>query len=247
MSAGAASQEAIWQEVECGGYAADLSVWAELASAAGGPVLDLGAGVGRVTLDLAGRGHRVTAVDFSEPLLGELRRRAEARGLEVETICGDVRLFEPGESFGAVLAPMQLVHIIDGPTGRAALLDAVRRQLAPGAAFAAAVLSDAATWAPFDPLRPPAPDVREVDGWVYSSLSLEPAMVPGGIEVRRLRQVVSPAGELTEQFDAIRLDTLTADDFELEARRFGLIPRERIVIDPSDEHVGTVVCVLAVG
>ena len=35
MSAGAASQEAIWQEVECGGYAADLSVWAELASAAG--------------------------------------------------------------------------------------------------------------------------------------------------------------------------------------------------------------------
>ena len=50
MSAGAASQEAIWHDVECGGYAADLAVWAELASAAaGGPVLDLGAG------DRAGR------------------------------------------------------------------------------------------------------------------------------------------------------------------------------------------------
>ena len=36
------------------------------------------------------------------------------------------------------------------------------------------------------------PDVRELDGWVYSSLPLEVAVAGGGIEVRRLRQLVSP-------------------------------------------------------
>ena len=63
----------IWHDVECGGYEADLGLWRELAAAAGGPVLELGSGTGRVALDLAARGHDVTAVD-SDPAL--IRRRS---------------------------------------------------------------------------------------------------------------------------------------------------------------------------
>ena len=55
--------DVIWHDIECGSYVADLPLWRELAREAAGPVLDVGAGTGRVALDLARAGHRVTALD----------------------------------------------------------------------------------------------------------------------------------------------------------------------------------------
>jgi len=52
---------AIWHDIECGAYTADLPLWEELA--AGGAVLDVGAGTGRVALRLARAGCAMTAVD----------------------------------------------------------------------------------------------------------------------------------------------------------------------------------------
>ena len=49
----------IWHDLECGGYREDLPLWRALADRAGGPVLDVGAGTGRVALDLARAGHEV--------------------------------------------------------------------------------------------------------------------------------------------------------------------------------------------
>ena len=86
--------------------------------------------------------------------------------------------------------------------------------------------------------------MAEHQGWVYSSLPIEVHARAGGLEVRRLRQVVSPDGELREELDAIRLEELDADSFEAEAREHGLIARERIEVPPTDDHVGSVVCVL---
>ena len=51
----ATGDEAIWLEVECGAYAADLALWSELAREAAGPVLELGCGTGRVAVHLGGR------------------------------------------------------------------------------------------------------------------------------------------------------------------------------------------------
>jgi SAM-dependent methyltransferase len=247
VSAGTGSSEAIWQDVESGGYAADLAIWDELADTVSGPVLELGAGTGRVALRLAARGHQVTAVDTEEPLLAALRDRASADGLELETVRADARRLDLGSTFGAVLAPMQLVHLLEGPAGRLALLTSAARHLQPGGCFAAALLADAATWIPFEPASPPLPDVLERDGWVYSSQPTEIAAVPGGIEIRRLRQAVSPEGELAESTDAILLASLTPDELELEARAAGLVARERIEIDPTADHIGSTVCVLEAG
>ena len=70
----------IWHDVECGAYAADLPLWRELAATEAGPVLDVGAGAGRVALELARAGHDVTALDLDPELLAELRRARPARG-----------------------------------------------------------------------------------------------------------------------------------------------------------------------
>ena len=43
----------IWHDIECGGYTEDLRLWLMLAAQHRGPVLDIGAGTGRVTLELA--------------------------------------------------------------------------------------------------------------------------------------------------------------------------------------------------
>ena len=64
----------IWHDVEHGSYDADLPLWRQLADATGGPVLDLGAGTGRVSVDLAAQGHDVVALDSDPELLAELVR-----------------------------------------------------------------------------------------------------------------------------------------------------------------------------
>ena len=60
----------------------------------GGPVLDVGAGTGRVALDLARRGHEVVALDLDAELLAALRARAG--DLPVETVVADARDFDLG-------------------------------------------------------------------------------------------------------------------------------------------------------
>ena len=236
------SEEAIWHDVECGGYTADLALWDELAAGAAGSVLELGAGTGRVALHLAAAGREVVAVDSSPALLDELRDRAAARGLAVETVCADARTLTLERRFGAVIAPMQLLQVLGGPARRRSALAAVRRHLAAGGRFAAAVLGDHAS-SPAEAGPPPLPDVREIDGWVYSSLPVAVIAVDGGLEIRRLRQRVSPAGELADQTNLIHLDELSASGLEREAERAGLRPVERVEIAATDDHVGSVVCV----
>ena len=72
----------IWHDLECGAYAEDLPLWRALAAEHGDPVLDVGAGTGRVTLDLARAGHRVTALDRDPELLDALAQRASGRNFE---------------------------------------------------------------------------------------------------------------------------------------------------------------------
>ena len=101
---------AIWHDLECGSYAADLKLWEELAGESAS-VLDLGAGTGRVAMHLARRGRNVTAIEWEATLVGVLEERAAERGLDVEVVCADVRDFKLDREFDVVLAPMQLVQL----------------------------------------------------------------------------------------------------------------------------------------
>ena len=90
---------------------------------------------------------------------------------------------------------------------------------------------------------PPPPDMREVDGWVYSSLSRARCVERGNaLRIERLRTTLSPAGDESTSVDAVRLELLSPDVLETEAAASGLIVEERRAIPPAD-HAGCFVIV----
>ena len=236
----------VWHDVECGGYRADLGLWRELAGAADGPVLEIGCGTGRVTLDLAARGHDVTAFDSDPALIRALEQRSRERGARVATAVADARTFDlGGRRFALAIAPMQVVQLMGGREARTAMLDRAREHLAPGGVLAAALTDPFEGESP-DVTGPPLPDVREQDGWVFSSTPVAVRSDEGGTAIDRVRQAVSPTGELDESMATIVLDALGADQLEAEAEAAGFRPLRRRHVPPSGEYVGSIVAVLRV-
>ena len=234
---------AIWHDVECAAYTADLDLWRDLAAAADGPILDLGCGTGRVALDLAARGHDVTGLDSDPELVDALGLRARERDLRAEAVAGDARSFELGRSFGLVISPMQVIQLLGGADGRAAMLGAVRNHLRPGGVFAAALANPFDGWSESDSL-PPLPDIREEAGWVYSSTPVGVRRANAGFVIDRRRQAVSPTGEMSEEMSTIELDAVTVAELEREAAAHGFRAGPRRSVPPTPDYVGSEVAVL---
>jgi len=210
-----------WHDAENGAYAADLALFERLAERHGGAIADLGAGTGRVALHLAGKGHSVTAVDTDASLLNALNERAASMGVEVATEVGDARSLDLPDRFALILAPMQLLHIVGGECGRRRVLSSAAAHLEPGGRFAAIVLEEPLPVGAGTP--EPIPDVRDVDGWVHSSLPTGIRIDESGIRMTRLRQLVDPAGNLTEEQHEIRLDRFTLAELDRDAEASGMI------------------------
>ena len=227
---------ATWHDVEHGAYDADLPLWRELAASAHGPILDLGAGTGRVAVELAAHGYEVVALDSDPELLAELAERDAS----VAAVHADARSFALDTSFSLILAPMQLVQILGGREGRAQMLERVHAHLTPGGVFAAA-LSDPHDAVPDESASPPLPDILERDGWVFSSQPISVHERDGRVVIERRRQSVSPAGELEAEDALIQLDVLTLDDFESELREAGLAAVARREIPETLDHIGSTV------
>lgn len=233
------STAAIWHDVECGGYGADLPLWEELAADCGGPVLELGCGTGRVALHLARRGHEVIGVDRDHELILELAERAG--DLPVEPICTDALDLELDEQVALALAPMQFLQLLRNPDSRSRCLRRVASVLRPGGLLAAALVSRLPR--PEDSFIP-LPDAREVDGWIYSSLPTGMGMSGNRLKLRRLRQIVDPEGHLTTEVDEIRLLVVDPGKLEEEAQAAGFAPAGRRLIPETDAHVGSTVVLL---
>ena len=226
----------VWHDIECGAYTADMPLWRNLARETGGPVLDVGAGTGRVTLDLAGAGHDVTALDIDADLLAELERRAA--GLPVRTVMADAADFDAGE-FALVLVPMQTIQLLPARSG---FFASARRAVAPGGLVALAISE---RLEPFEAeIELPPPDTGEVDGWRFLSQPTAVRDAAEGTRIERLRHTVGPAGERETEPNTIVLARVTTDGLIEEGEAAGLRRHATLHIAPTPEHVGSEVVIL---
>jgi len=144
-------------------YDVDLPFWRALA-AAGSPVLDLGAAVGRVAIPLARDGHEVWALDGSAGMLdvlrGALAGEEEAVAARVHPVHADLRAFALGRTFPLAIMPMNTLQTLLTRDEQLDCLHAVRGHLDPlgefvfdlvmpdldGIAGAVGQVRDGATW-----------------------------------------------------------------------------------------------------
>jgi SAM-dependent methyltransferase len=213
-----------------------------LAEREGDPILEIGAGTGRVAIDLSKRGHRVTALDNDPGLLQALKGRAD--GLALRAVEADARSFELDQTFALCLVPMQTIQLLEGAAGRASLLDRARRHLNPGGLLAIAIAERLELYEVADGEPHPLPDVCERDGVLYASRPIAIRAVDGQLVIERRRETVDRDGRRAVEDHAIKLDVLSAAELEREALAAGLRPSDRATIAPTRDYAGSEVVIL---
>ncbi len=210
-----------------------------------GSTLELGAGTGRVALELGGLTD-LMANDVDEQLLEELVRRAGARGVTVTPVLGDATKLDLGRRFELVLAPAGFAQTVGGPDTRQALLRVIKRHLAvTGLAVVAIsdveeVLRDCTTPAPSRQIR--------ARGRTFICQQLPATEIDGGARVtwkRAVRQRIAgrPARRSVEPVELTH-HRVSAEQIAAEARPSGL-QTPHVHHDPGDaESLGSTYCVL---
>ncbi len=121
-------------------FLGDVDWYRRKAQESGGPVLELGAGTGRISLTLARDGVMVHALDADRGMLAALRRKLAAEPREVQarivTVDGNMRTFQLTERFALIIAPFRvLLHNLT-EDDHLACFRRVREHLHPGGRFA---------------------------------------------------------------------------------------------------------------
>lgn len=234
-------ETAVWQDVEFGSYAADLPLWERLSEDAGGPVVELGAGSGRVAIHLARRGVTVAAIESDPELVEELAGRAEADDLPITAAQGDITKADlPAASL--VIAPLQVMQMLDD-AARDRSLASLAEGMEPGSQLAVALV-DETTLVERGEGPDPKPDMREVEGWVYSSEPLWVQVLDDRLRMRRMRERVSPEGDIVRRVHDDVLFRLPPERLENDAQAAGLRPVKRHQVESNDYEAGSVVVVL---
>jgi ubiquinone/menaquinone biosynthesis C-methylase UbiE len=127
----------------------DVPFWRRTAIEAGGPVLELGCGTGRVTLPLGRAGVDIVGIDLSAPMLGRARARlARMRaGRRPRLVRGDIRALPfPDAHFRLVAAPYGIVQSLLDEADLTSTLQSVGRTLAPRGRFVMELVADLPSW-----------------------------------------------------------------------------------------------------
>ncbi len=148
-----------------------------------GRVLDLGCGLGNLSLAAARRGCTVTAVDASAAAVGRLRATAAAEKLAVSAVESSMEGYAVPGGFDTIVA-IGLVMFF--PCEEALrLLGGIRGALAPGGRAVVNTLIEGTTWSePFEPgracLLPEGEVERQFAGWTILHARREEFPAPGG-------------------------------------------------------------------
>jgi SAM-dependent methyltransferase len=141
----------------CAGVDHDVAFYVLACEGATGPIVELGAGSGRIAVELARHGHRVVALDASPAMLAQARRRAHRLGVDdlLETVLGDLRDPPALPRSDRVIAPFRTFMHLAGDAERRRALTAAASLLAEEGRFV------------FDVFEPSAADIRSThDRWI---------------------------------------------------------------------------------
>jgi SAM-dependent methyltransferase len=127
----------------------DVPFWRNLALQAGGAVLELGCGTGRIALPLGRAGVPIVGIDRSAEMLARARTRVRRAKLqsEVRLVRGDIRYLPfPAASYPLVLAPYGILQSLLREKDLAATLKAVHEVLVPRGQFGLELVADLPSW-----------------------------------------------------------------------------------------------------
>ena len=132
----------------------DIDFYVDLAREAGGPVVELGVGTGRIAVPVASAGVRVIGVDSSAEMLAVCRERAVAAGVEhlLDLRLGNLVAPPVSDRVRLVACPFRAYLHLRTDDERLEALRAARRLLVPGGRVA------------FDVFEPGADDIEETHG-----------------------------------------------------------------------------------
>jgi SAM-dependent methyltransferase len=132
----------------------DVAFYVEEAVAAGGPVVELGVGTGRIAIPIASEGIPVIGVDSSPGMLDICRRHAELAGIAdlIDLRFGDLREPPVDERVPLVTCPFRAYLHLLSDEERLRALRAARELLQPGGRLV------------FDVFAPGRDDIEETDG-----------------------------------------------------------------------------------
>ena len=130
----------------------DVEFYVEEALAAGGPVVELACGTGRIAVPIARAGVQLIGVDASPGMLEVAREYAAREGVELDLRLGDMREPPVAERVPLVLIPFRSLLHMTSEAERLRALRAARDLLLPGGRLV------------FDVFAPSAEDVEDTHG-----------------------------------------------------------------------------------
>jgi SAM-dependent methyltransferase len=130
----------------------DVPFWRTVALGAGGTVLELGCGTGRIAMPLGRAGVSLVGIDRSDAMLARARRRVRRARMDgrVSLVRGDIRSLPfPSAAFSAVIAAYGVLQSLLRERDLAATLQAVHGVLRPGGMFGVELVADLPSWAEY--------------------------------------------------------------------------------------------------
>ncbi len=118
----------------------DLDFYLSLAQDCGDPVLEVGVGTGRVALEFAEQGYRITGIDNSPAMIDKAREKCDtldhASHQRLKLITADMRNFSLNQQFKLCVCPFRtLLHNLT-MDDQLATLHCIYRHLVPGGVLA---------------------------------------------------------------------------------------------------------------
>lgn len=198
----------------------DIPFFLKEAANVEGPVVELTAGTGRLSVALIQAGVQLTCVDCSQGMLDVLSRKLRDRGLSAEVLCVDVCHLKLQARFQLALLPFQSFMEIVGEQRQRQALVAAFACLAPGGRFICT-------------MHNPAVRRAQVDGRLHlvgRFPTRDGSVVVSGFEqggqplVKRLQffEFFDSGGRLhSKQLLPMEFEFIERDDFEIMARDAG--------------------------